>query len=63
MFPCRLFRRMDDDHSNSLNYEELKTGIKDYGLNFDEDVNLYCALILVVIILPMLYIQNEVVPS
>jgi len=33
----RIFRIMDDDHNFRLDPEELKTGLRDYGLDFHDD--------------------------
>ena len=35
----RVFRIMDDDGSKSLNFEEFKKGLHDYGTNVDEEVS------------------------
>lgn len=35
----RAFRNMDDDGSRTLNFDEFKKGIQDYGLNMEDDVS------------------------
>lgn len=32
-----MFRRMDDDHSHSLNFEEFFKGVKDTGLKVNKE--------------------------
>lgn len=34
---ARAFRIYDDDHSLSLNFDEFKTGLEDYGVSLTED--------------------------
>ena len=34
---CRTFRIMDDDRSNSLNMDEFKKGIHDYGVDMPKE--------------------------
>ena len=34
----RAFRIYDDDHSLSLNYDEFKTGLEDYGVQLSKEV-------------------------
>ena len=35
---------MDDDGSKSLDYQEFKKGIHDYGISLEEDVSAVCIL-------------------
>jgi len=37
--PARLFRIMDDDGSKSLDFDEFKKGLRDYGLSIEESVS------------------------
>jgi hypothetical protein len=34
---CRMFRRMDDDGSKNLGYDEFRKGIDETGLELSED--------------------------
>ena len=34
---CRMFRRMDDDGSKNLGYDEFRKGIEETGLELSED--------------------------
>ena len=38
IFRDRIFRIMDDDGSKTLNMEEFKKGLKDYGVTVSEAV-------------------------
>ena len=37
--PARVFRIMDDDGSKSLDFDEFKKGLRDYGLSIEESVS------------------------
>ena len=36
---CRTFRIMDDDGSRSLDFQEFRKGIHDYGIDLDNQVS------------------------
>ena len=65
LLPCtvhRQFRNIDDDGSKSLDYEEFKKGLQDFGLTFADDVSLCCGLSILVTMspLPCYLYQNDV---
>ena len=41
IFRDRIFRIMDDDGSKTLNMEEFKKGLKDYGVTVSEAVRVF----------------------
>ena len=41
---CRTFRIYDDDHSHSLNFDEFRTGVADYGVELSEEVSLWVGI-------------------